>query len=103
LLNTASGATWVSLHHGGGVGMGYSPAQRRGRSWLDGTAAGRRAPRARAAGTTRALVSMRHADAGYARSAEQCAREQGLHLPMKAVWDAQPLTLEPWRADAGDS
>ena len=81
LLNTASGATWVSLHHGGGVGMGYSQhsgvvivadgtpaaAQRLGRVlWNDpGTGV------------------MRHADAGY-QIAVDCAREQGLDLPMLA-------------------
>jgi len=78
LLNTASGATWVSLHHGGGVGMGYSmhsgqvvmadgtpeAAERVGRVlWNDpGTGV------------------MRHADAGY-EIAKECAREQGLDLP----------------------
>ena len=78
LLNTASGATWVSLHHGGGVGMGYSmhsgqvvmadgtpeAAERVGRVlWNDpGTGV------------------MRHADAGY-EIAKACAREQGLDLP----------------------
>lgn len=78
LLNTASGATWVSLHHGGGVGMGYSmhsgqviccdgtpeAAKRIGRVlWNDpGTGV------------------MRHADAGY-DIARDCAREQGLDLP----------------------
>jgi urocanate hydratase len=79
LLNTASGATWVSLHHGGGVGMGYSQhagvvivcdgsdaaAQRIGRVlWNDpGTGV------------------MRHADAGY-EEALACARDNGLNLPM---------------------
>jgi urocanate hydratase len=79
LLNTASGATWVSLHHGGGVGMGFSQhagvvivcdgsdeaAKRIGRVlWNDpGTGV------------------MRHADAGY-DIAEKCAKEQGLKLPM---------------------
>ena len=78
LLNTASGATWVSLHHGGGVGMGYSlhsgqvvmadgtpeAAERVGRVlWNDpGTGV------------------MRHADAGY-EIAKDCAKEQGLDLP----------------------
>lgn len=78
LLNTASGATWVSLHHGGGVGMGYSihsglviladgteeAAARLGRVlWNDpGTGV------------------MRHADAGY-EEALACARDRGLDLP----------------------
>lgn len=78
LLNTASGATWVSLHHGGGVGMGYS--QHSGMVIV-------------ADGTTEAAVRlgrvlwndpatgvMRHADAGYPIAVE-CAREKGLDLP----------------------
>ncbi len=79
LLNTASGATWVSLHHGGGVGMGYSQhagvvvvcdgtedaAQRIGRVLWNDPATG----------------VMRHADAGYA-DAIAVARERGLDLPM---------------------
>lgn len=79
LLNTASGATWVSLHHGGGVGMGFS--QHSGMVIVcDGTEdADRR--------LARVLVNdpgtgvMRHADAGY-EIAIDCAREQGLNLPM---------------------
>ncbi len=79
LLNTAGGATWVSLHHGGGVGMGFSQhagvvivcdgsdaaTQRIGRVLWNDPASG----------------VMRHADAGY-ESARQCAREQGLNMPM---------------------
>ena len=79
LLNTASGATWVSVHHGGGVGMGFSQhsgvvivcdgtdeaAERIGRVLWNDPATG----------------VMRHADAGY-EVAKQCAREQGLNLPM---------------------
>jgi urocanate hydratase len=79
LLNTASGATWVSIHHGGGVGMGYSQhagvvivcdgtdaaAQRIGRVLWNDPGSG----------------VMRHADAGY-DAAIDCAREQGLNLPM---------------------
>ena len=78
LLNTASGATWVSLHHGGGVGMGYSQhsgmvivcdgsddaAERLGRVLWNDPATG----------------VMRHADAGY-DIAIDCARENGLNLP----------------------
>jgi urocanate hydratase len=78
LLNTSSGATWVSLHHGGGVGMGYS--QHAGMVIVaDGTdAAAKR--------LARVLVNdsgsgvMRHADAGYER-AIRCAKEKGLKLP----------------------
>lgn len=82
LLNTASGATWVSLHHGGGVGMGFS--QHAGMVIVcDGSdeAAER---------ITRVLHNdpatgvMRHADAGY-DIAVACAVEQGLNLPMVAA------------------
>ena len=80
LLNTASGATWVSLHHGGGVGMGYSQhsgvvivadgtpeaAERLGRVLWNDPATG----------------VMRHADAGY-DIAEKCAKEHGMNMPMK--------------------
>ena len=63
LLNTAGGATWVSLHHGGGVGMGYS--QHAGVVIVcDGTRRGREAHRARAVERPGTGV-MRHADAGY--------------------------------------
>lgn len=78
LLNTASGATWVSLHHGGGVGMGYS--QHAGMVIVaDGTAeAARRLERV--LWNDPATGVMRHADAGYP-SALDCAREKGLDLP----------------------
>ena len=82
LLNVAGGATWVSLHHGGGVGMGYS--QHAGMVIVaDGTdAAAKR--------LARVLVNdsgsgvMRHADAGYELAAKT-ARAQGLNLPMLGV------------------
>jgi urocanate hydratase len=79
LLNTASGATWVSLHHGGGVGMGYS--QHSGMVILcDGSeAADRRLERV--LWNDPGTGVMRHADAGYDIAIE-CAREQGLDLPM---------------------
>jgi urocanate hydratase len=78
LLNTASGATWVSLHHGGGVGMGYS--QHSGMVVVaDGTeAAAKRLERV--LWNDPASGVMRHADAGY-ESAIDCARERGLDLP----------------------
>src|SRR6056297_2444679 len=78
LLNTASGATWVSLHHGGGVGMGFS--QHAGMViCCDGTAdADRRI--ARVLWNDPATGVMRHADAGYDIALE-CARENGLNLP----------------------
>ena len=79
LLNTASGATWVSLHHGGGVGMGF--AQHAGLVIVcDGSdAASRRI--ARVLTNDPATGVMRHADAGY-QTAIDCARQQGLNLPM---------------------
>ncbi|MBX3593277.1 urocanate hydratase [Sphingomonas sp.] len=78
LLNTASGATWVSLHHGGGVGMGYS--QHSGMVIVaDGTPeAARRLERV--LWNDPATGVMRHADAGY-EIARDCAREMGLDLP----------------------
>jgi urocanate hydratase len=78
LLNTASGATWVSLHHGGGVGMGFS--QHSGMViCCDGSKdADRRI--ARVLWNDPATGVMRHADAGY-EDALDCARENGLNLP----------------------
>jgi urocanate hydratase len=79
LLNTASGATWVSLHHGGGVGMGFS--QHAGVVIVcDGSAAAARRIE-RVLWNDPATGVMRHADAGY-RLAIDCAREHGLKLPM---------------------
>ena len=79
MLNVAGGATWVSLHHGGGVGMGYS--QHSGVVIVaDGSeAADRRLQRV--LWNDPGTGVMRHADAGY-DVARDCAREQGLHLPM---------------------
>src|SRR5712672_1258724 len=79
LLNTASGASWVSFHHGGGVGMGYS--QHAGVVIVcDGTEqAARRIERV--LWNDPATGVMRHADAGY-ETAVQCARDNGLNLPM---------------------
>ena len=79
LLSTASGATWVSIHHGGGVGMGYS--QHAGLVIVaDGTDdAARRLERVLFNDPGTGV--MRHADAGY-EDAVACARENGLHLPM---------------------
>jgi urocanate hydratase len=79
LLNTASGATWVSLHHGGGVGMGFS--QHAGMVIVcDGTDAAA-ARIARVLHNDPASGVMRHADAGYGIAIDS-AREQGLNLPM---------------------
>ncbi|MBZ8132892.1 urocanate hydratase [Afifella sp. IM 167] len=78
LLNCASGATWVSIHHGGGVGMGWS--QHAGQVIVcDGTPeAARRIERV--LWNDPATGVMRHADAGY-EDAIECAREKGLKLP----------------------
>ena len=79
LLNCASGATWVSIHHGGGVGMGFS--QHAGMVIVaDGTQeAAKRLERVLT--NDPATGVMRHADAGY-EEAIACAREKGLKLPM---------------------
>jgi len=81
LLNCASGATWVSFHHGGGVGIGFS--QHAGMVVVaDGTpAAAQRI--ARVLWNDPASGVMRHADAGY-EDAIACAKEQGLKLPSLA-------------------
>ena len=79
MLNVASGATWVSLHHGGGVGMGFS--QHSGVViCCDGTASAD-ARIGRVLFNDPATGVMRHADAGYAQ-AHEAARDQGLDLPM---------------------
>ncbi|MCH7636825.1 MAG: urocanate hydratase [Proteobacteria bacterium] len=85
LLNTASGATWVSIHHGGGVGMGYS--QHAGLVIVcDGSeAADRRIERV--LWNDPGTGVMRHADAGYDQAIE-CAREHGLNLPMLAAGES---------------
>ena len=79
LLNTASGATWVSFHHGGGVGMGFS--LHAGQVTVaDGTDnAARRI--ARVLNNDPGIGVARHADAGY-ELARQTARERGIHIPM---------------------
>lgn len=84
LLNTASGATWVSLHHGGGVGMGFS--QHSGMVIVcDGTEeAAERIERV--LWNDPATGVMRHADAGY-QEAIDCARACGLNLPMLKAED----------------
>ncbi|RUO40340.1 urocanate hydratase [Idiomarina aquatica] len=79
LLNTAGGATWVSLHHGGGVGMGYS--QHAGVVIVaDGSEAAEKRI-GRVLWNDPGTGVMRHADAGY-DIAKRCAKEQGLDLPM---------------------
>jgi urocanate hydratase len=85
-LSTAGGATWVSFHHGGGVGMGYS--QHAGLVIVcDGTPeADKRI--ARVLWNDPASGVMRHADAGY-ESAIECAEEFGLNLPMIGRGDSK--------------
>jgi len=79
LLSTSGGATWVSLHHGGGVGMGFS--QHSGVVIVaDGSDAAEKRL-SRVLWNDPATGVMRHADAGY-DIAKNCAKEQGLHLPM---------------------
>jgi urocanate hydratase len=79
LLNTASGATWVSFHHGGGVGMGYSlhAGQVTVADGTDMAAAKIR----RVLNNDPGLGVVRHADAGY-DLARQTAKEEGIHIPM---------------------
>lgn len=79
MVNTAAGATWVSIHHGGGVGIGYS--QHAGMVVVaDGTPeAGRRLERVLT--TDPGMGVVRHVDAGYERAAE-VARERGVRVPM---------------------
>ena len=82
LLNTASGASWVSLHHGGGVGMGYS--QHAGVVIVcDGTPQAD-ARLARVLWNDPASGVMRHADAGYEEARAAARQQHGLNLPMQA-------------------
>jgi urocanate hydratase len=82
LLNCASGATWVSIHHGGGVGIGYS--QHAGMVVVcDGSDAARQRI-ARVLWNDPASGVMRHADAGY-DDALACAAKFGLRLPSVAL------------------
>ena len=79
LVNTAAGATWVSIHHGGGVGIGYS--QHAGMVVVaDGTELAARKLE-RVLTTDPAMGVLRHVDAGYERAVE-VARERGVHVPM---------------------
>ena len=84
LLNTASGATWVSFHHGGGVGMGYS--QHAGMVIVCDGSKEADARLARVLWNDPASGVMRHADAGY-DIAIDCARERGLDLPSVRAHD----------------
>lgn len=79
MINTANGATWVSLHHGGGVGMGYS--QHAGMVIVaDGTDAAR-ARLARVLQSDPGMGIVRHVDAGY-EEAKEAAQSQGVRIPM---------------------
>jgi urocanate hydratase len=79
LVNTAAGASWVSVHHGGGVGIGYS--QHAGMVVVaDGTPLAAEKLE-RVLTTDPGTGVMRHADAGYERAIE-VARERGVHIPM---------------------
>jgi urocanate hydratase len=89
LLNTASGASWVSFHHGGGVGIGYSLHAGQV-SVADGTDdASRRLNRVLT--NDPGLGVARHVDAGY-EEAEETAREKGVHIPM--LGDAEQKQLD---------
>ena len=103
LLNTASGATWVSFHHGGGVGMGYS--LHAGQVTVaDGTDnAARRI--ARVLNNDPGIGVARHADAGY-ELARKTARERGIHIPMaeECRWGLGPIGRdEPASSRTNDS
>ncbi|CEG56730.1 urocanate hydratase [Legionella fallonii] len=81
LLNCASGATWVSIHHGGGVGMGFS--QHAGVVIVADGSEKAAVRLARVLHNDPATGVMRHADAGYTL-AKQCARDNSLWLPMES-------------------
>jgi urocanate hydratase len=79
LINAVGGATWVSFHHGGGVGIGF--AQHAGQVIVvDGTVAAERRLE-RVLTTDPGMGVIRHADAGYERAIE-VAREHGIKIPM---------------------
>jgi urocanate hydratase len=79
LLNTASGASWVSFHHGGGVGMGYS--LHAGQVTVADGSENARKRLSRVLNNDPGIGVVRHADAGYAL-AQETARERGIHMPM---------------------
>ena len=79
LLNAANGATWVSFHHGGGMGMGFS--QHAGIALLADGSEEADEYIERTLWNDPATGVMRHADAGY-QTAIDCARRHGLNLPM---------------------
>jgi urocanate hydratase len=79
LVNTAAGATWVSFHHGGGVGIGYS--LHAGMVVVADGTPGAAARLERVLTTDPGMGVLRHADAGYDRALE-VARERGVRIPM---------------------
>ena len=79
LLNTASGASWVSFHHGGGVGMGYS--LHAGQVTVADGSENARKRLSRVLNNDPGLGVVRHADAGY-QLAQNTARERDIHMPM---------------------
>jgi urocanate hydratase len=82
LINAVGGATWVSFHHGGGVGIGYS--QHAGQVIVvDGTVAAERRLE-RVLTTDPGMGVIRHADAGYERAIE-VAIEHGIKIPMLGI------------------
>src|SRR5437879_13570462 len=80
LLNTASGASWVSIHNGGGVGIGYS--QHAGQVTIPDATPGRAGPTRAGLPNTPGTGSARHADAGYAEAVD-FARKTGIKIPMR--------------------
>jgi urocanate hydratase len=80
LLNTASGASWVSFHHGGGVGMGYSLHAGQVTVADGSDSAARRI--ARVLNNDPGIGVARHVDAGY-ETAKETARDKGIHIPME--------------------
>ncbi len=82
LVNTASGATWVSLHHGGGVGIGYS--QHAGMVVVADGTEGQARKLERVLTTDPGMGVVRHVDAGY-RHAIDTARGRGVHIPMEPL------------------
>ena len=87
LVNTAAGASWVSLHHGGGVGIGYS--QHAGMVVVADGSALAAEKLERVLTTDPAMGVLRHVDAGYGHAVE-IARERGVHVPMLAMEAAPP-------------
>ena len=80
MLNVALGATWVSVHHGGGVGIGYGRSTPGQVCVADGSALAEKLHRVLTNDPGTGV--MRHVDAGYER-ADEVARERGLRVPMR--------------------